>query len=283
MRAEAKLVRKGRDVSLEGLLEQGRVHYQLQEEHAERLRRCGWTAQHGRELLEAIEKVEIARAEAIEARLTSKKNLERVKAAQARVRRFKRRFVLALNDLRAARRIELAAWRAMKESGPLHRSTPRMLHYLTSIVSLVERYDPLIAPYFGGESALAELLAVSEELEAAQRKQKADRAGLPSKTRKVYLAKARLLGLIDKLNRIARIAFADDENTQRLFGKKLIERATKPRRKRAKPVSQSLTPALDVDERSAPAPKSGASRGEAESGGRLGGGEHESPLSERAR
>lgn len=231
MRAEARLVRKGRDVSLEGLLDQARVHLRLQEEHAADLRRVGWTERHARELVDAIAKVEAALREAVEARIQSKKNLERERAARAKVRSFKRRLILALNDLRASRRIGVTMWKAMKESGgPLYRSTPRMLDYLRSIAKLVEKHDALLAPYFGGKKASAELRAVSQELETAQARQEVGRRELPGKTRKVYLAKARLLGLIEKLNRLASIAF-DDESRRRLFDKRLIERATKRRRK----------------------------------------------------
>lgn len=229
MKAEAKLVRKGRDVSLARLLDQARFHHRLQEEHAERLRKAGWTERHARALLERIAKVEAAVQEAIAARLESKTNLARERAAQAQVRRFKRRFVEALDDLRADRRIDVPTYKAMKESGPLFRSTPRMLEYLTAIAGMVERHDPLLAPYFAGENASAELRAVLQELETAQARQETGRSALPQKTKEVYLAKARLLMSLEQLYRIAQIAYAEEPAVLRSFRLRRLA----PRRRRS--------------------------------------------------
>lgn len=227
--AEAKLVRKGRDVSFAGLLDQARAHLRLQEEHAARLRRAGWTEEHGADLAAALAKVEELRGDALEARGDSKAELRREKEGLARAKRFKQKLLLALGDLRAEGLVEEGAWKLINASGPLGRSTPRMVDYLMSIAGLVERYDPRLAPYFGGESASAELRASSEELEAAQAEQEVGRKGLPAKTREVYLAKAQLLALLEKLNRIARIAFAGDPSARRLFRMHLLARATKRR------------------------------------------------------
>jgi hypothetical protein len=85
--------------------------------------------------------------------------------------------------------------------------------------------------YFGGQSPLAELKAAKKELDDAQSRQEAAIESLPLDTLEVYEAKGRLLGAIEKVNRIARIAFDDDAATAALFNKDLIQRARQTRKR----------------------------------------------------
>lgn len=227
-------VRKGGNVPRLGLLDQARVHRELCEVHATRLREYGLTDDLIREFDEAIELVSSERAAAIEARTASKSNFVRQENVVTEAKALKRRLVLAFNDLRASRQLSAHVLRAITKSGRLRRSPTLISGYFTDIRPHVEQHAERLKPYFGGVCPLVRVDAIVAELDSAQATQEADLSALPLETRKVYEAKGRLLVIIEKINRIAKIAFDGDEMTMAVFNKDLLDRARQKRRSMSK-------------------------------------------------
>lgn len=111
----------------------------------------------------------------------------------------------------------------------LRRSTLQIEDYLCSIASAVGHLDGELARYFGGESAAHQLEAVREALLQATANQALQQGGRPGDTARLYQAKGRVLELIEDLNRIGRIAFADQPVVAAQFDKRLIDRARRKR------------------------------------------------------
>jgi len=228
---DKKLVAKGQQVSLVGLLDQGRYHLELESRYRGALRAAGWCEEHTIELAELVTVLESQRAEAVEARAESKGNTRREHLAVDSAKAFKEKLVQAFTDLHLDRRVEPDDFTVVKKSGELRRSTPRISAYLANIRPQVEKYEPLLLPFFDGVSPLEILDRVKGELDAAQAVQETTLSSLPLETLKVYEAKGRLLTLIEKMNRRAKIAFAREPHILKLFNKDLIRRATGKRAK----------------------------------------------------
>jgi hypothetical protein len=105
------------------------------------------------------------------------------------------------------------------------------LAYLVDAAPQVRALDKLLAPYFEGQSPYKELVDAKAELEAAQRDQEVNYAALPEETQRVYRAKGQVLSLIEKLNRLGKLAFEGTPTAAR-FNQDLIARA---RRKHGAP------------------------------------------------
>lgn len=224
------LVRKGALVPRLGLLDQARVQRKLCGKYVLILKEYGLTDELLGQLDSAIELVESDRAAAIEARTISKDNLLRQENAVTEAKTLKRRLVLAFNDLQSERRLGDHVLSAITKSGRMRRSPTLISGYFTDIRPHVEKHSEMLRPYFRGVCPLVLLDATVAELDSAQATQEADYSALPLETRKVYEAKGRLLAIIEKVNRIAKIAFDGDAMTIALFNKDLIQRARQARR-----------------------------------------------------
>lgn len=224
-------LQKGRNVSRRGLLDQARVHIGLEAQYRARLIERGWTAALGQELIDETALVDSDVAGAIEARLASKDNLAREQAAISRAKELKSDLTHAARDLHADGAIGREALAKIRGGGvsELGRSTSRISTYLADVEPLVRAHDEALKPYFNGQSALAELVAAKLELDTAQQTQELGVAHLPAETKKIYLAKARVLSLIEKLNRIAKLAFKGEAEIIGRFNKDLILRARRAR------------------------------------------------------
>lgn len=230
MSVDESLVIKGVNVPRLGLLDQARVQRELLEKHRATFNEYGWNDALTTEFDDAITFVSSERAAAIEARTASKDNLARQEHAVTDAKAFKRKLVLGFNDLQADRRLSDHVHQAITKSGRLRRSPVLISGYFGDIRPHVEKYDELLKPYFRGASPLDLLDTIVTELDSAQAKQEADYSALPLETRKVYEAKGLLLSLIEKINRIGKIAFDGDAMAIALFNKDLIQRARQSRR-----------------------------------------------------
>jgi hypothetical protein len=230
MDSDTRLLRKGMKVSLTGLLDQAKAHLGLEARHRAKLAARGWTPELTKALVDGVAALEGERARSIDARSLSKANLEREHQAVGRVKALKKALDRAVDDLYAEQRVaaDVRATLRGRGAGRLGRSTPRLLAYLVDAEPQVRALDKLLTPYFEGQSPHKEILGAKAELEAAQRDQEVNYAALPEETQKVYRAKAQVLSLIEKLNRLGKLAFEATPAAAR-FNQDLIARARRKR------------------------------------------------------
>lgn len=229
MTVNAKLVQKGKAIPRDGLVVQGHAHVELEKRYRDPLAKRGWTPALTTLLVESVAFIESERVAILDARASSKANHAREQGAIARVKTFKRMLRYAFDDLRSLEAVSKEAYRLAMGHEKLDRNTTRLLAYLTDVESTVAAHDEALEPYFGGASALAELVAARTELHEANAIQETDHAELPLETQKVYEAKGQVLTLIERMNRLAKIAFDGDAKTIGLFNKDLILRAKRTR------------------------------------------------------
>lgn len=229
MTIDMKLAEKGRRQPRLGLLDQGRYHLQLEIKYRGALHAAGWRPMHTNELTELVDFLDTQHAEAIEARADSRGNRRREQEAIDDCKACKRKLVHAFTDLYEDGIVTPEDLDIVKKSGPLGRSTPKISAYLADIRKPVAKYDAALRGFFG-ESALAMVDRVKADLDEAQGAQEAGLASLPHETLKIYEAKGRLLASIEKMNRIAKIAFDGQAHIIGEFNKDLLRRARTKRR-----------------------------------------------------
>lgn len=222
-------LQKGMKVSRRGLLDQARVHIGLEELHRVPLADHGWTPALTRKLVENTALVDSEMAATIEARLASKDDLAREQAAITEAKALKSDLTHAFRDLYSDGAIARTVLDALRAGGVLQRSTSKISIYLADVEPVVRAHDDALRPYFKGQSAHALLVAAKAKLDAAQELQELGVTHLPDETKKVYLAKAAVLSLVEKMNRIARIAFKGQAEIVGRFNKDLILRARQAR------------------------------------------------------
>jgi len=242
MPIDMELVAKGMQVSRKGLLDQALYHQGLEAKHRGALMAAGWTPENSAEFSRCLEflKAQIHKTE--DARAESRTDTQNEQAAITESKAFKRKLVTGMKDLHVEKRVLDADYDLVRYSGRLDRSTPKILAYFAKIRGQVEKYDALLTPYFGGTSALTIFNEVQQRLEAAQTVQEVNLKALPQETLKIYEAMGRMLWLIEKMNRIGRIAFDGQAAIIAEFNKDLILRARKTRSKSTvEPVTEQAT------------------------------------------
>jgi hypothetical protein len=224
-----KLVQRGKNIPRDGLLDQARAQVELEARYRAALAERGWTPELTKQLVDSTAIVNSELSAAIEARTLSRGSIRRERDAVAAAKAHKRALVHAFNDLHADGAVADDVYAAVRGGGSLGRSTTRISGYFAVIEAHVQAYDTALKPYFKGQSALSELQAIKAELDQAQAIQEVDYAALPLDTQRIYEAKGRVLSLIEKLNRIGKLAFDGDATTLALFNKDLILRARRSR------------------------------------------------------
>lgn len=230
MTFDMKLVSKGKAVALKGLLDQAAYHRALEKKHRKALSAYGWTPENSAEFHKTFEELEGQVAATIEARTDSRENRKDEQAGIDDAKALKRKLVHAfiiLHEDGIARDDDL---KAIERSGPLGRSTPAILQYLLNIHEKVNIYDSDLRPFFGGDSAYRQLERIRTDLARAQGIQETNLKALPQETAKIYELKGRLLQLIERINRIGKIAFDGQALIIGEFNKDLIRRAQQRRR-----------------------------------------------------
>lgn len=236
MSLDMKLVKKGERQPRLDLLDQGRKHLELESRYRGALRAVGWTAEMTAQLSDAVDVLDAKHAEALEKRADSKADTRREQQWVDEAKVFKRKLVIAFDDLYDDGLVRQEDYDIVKRSGRLGRSPVRISAYLADIRKQVEKYAPLLVE-FGGRDALARLDYVKAELDAAQSQQETSLSELPQETLKLYETKGRVLVLIEKMNRRARLAFDGQAHILGLFNKDLILRA---RRRRSSSVVEPI-------------------------------------------
>jgi hypothetical protein len=237
MAVNVKLAEKGQKEPLVGLREQGGYTSQLAKQFATELAAVGWTAADQTAFESILTKLESERAEQAELRDQSKKNREAETAARGDAKDFKYRLDQAVADLFAKAAYDPAVSLPVTEKafqtgtlGPLGKSTPKVTAYLSEVRPHVNAIKQELSPYFGGADVVSLLDGLLQPLKAAQITQEVGLANLPSETQDVYEQKGKLLAMIERVNRLGRIAFAGDAVKIASFNKDILGRARKPRK-----------------------------------------------------
>lgn len=230
MPIDMDLAKKGTRCSRAALLNQSLYHLELQARYGASLGGAGWTAANAAELVDQYEYLKTRIHETADARAGSQTHTQNEHRAVDDAKAFKRKLTYGFADLHAEGRVLDADYKLVRESGSLLRSTPKIIAYFTKIRGQVSKYDADLAPYFGGTSALSIFDSVLSQLEHAQGTQELNLAALPQETLKLYEAMGRVLTLIEKMNRIGRIAFDGQARIVAEFNKDLLLQAQKPRR-----------------------------------------------------
>jgi hypothetical protein len=110
-------------------------------------------------------------------------------------------------------------------AGNLKGSTRRMLDYLDNIRPRVAAVEERLKPHFQGESPLAKIDEARAALEQADCAQEMQRTELPTKTLELYEVKGRLLESIERINRVARLAFDGRADVIARYNKDILLRA----------------------------------------------------------
>lgn len=224
MGLDLRLMRKGKKVPREGLVQQARVHLELAYRYAERLKRFGWTPADTDRLETGLHLLDNEMARQADERGLSREATrdenEAIDEAKALIRKL--RFALP-RVLRESSAPGVSA-ESFAVSTKLRRRTPHIVAYLIRIQPAVMRLDNDLAPFFGGALASELLQKAKERLALADTEQETLWAKLPQDTARVYEAKGLVLEMIEDLNRAGKSAFEGDRETAALFNKELIER-----------------------------------------------------------
>lgn len=225
---DIRLMKKGKRVSREGLVQQARISLELARRYEERLKLFGWTPADtdrlhtGLVLLDdEISRQADERGVSLQATRDEKQAIDDAKALIERLR-------LALPRVLRESQASGVSEESFAVRTRLRRNTPQILGFLTRILPAVVRLDDALAPFFGGARPSELVEEAKARIESADTAQETQWAKLPLDTARVYEAKGRVLELIEDLNRTGKSAFIGDRETASLFNKGLIARAQKP-------------------------------------------------------
>ncbi|HCF58053.1 MAG TPA: hypothetical protein DFS52_08680 [Myxococcales bacterium] len=220
-----RLIKKGKNEPVAGLVDQGEYTTGITNEHKLELTAGGVSEEKFGKLSTSIAKVAALMAARREFQVDSMMatNIEREAICDAKEHIFKMRNLVPMvirdtkaNDLTA---VHLAP------AGTLGRSSTKILGYLKTSRNLVARLEAGLAPYFGGESPTAVHDKVTQALTDAQRGQETKREGLTPEATDLYEAKGELLEIIEDLNRIGRVVFRGRAEIAAKFNKDILLRA----------------------------------------------------------
>lgn len=235
MSTDRRLVVKGRNEPLQGLLEQVRYHIELAEQHSATLAEHNWTAQNTADLASELAALDSDKNRQLDERGQAKEMtrnegnaISEAKALISKIRNIAR-MVVRKNPEAGVADEEFHA------GGPLGRSAGKISEYLGKLRVVAAKLDMAFAPYFK-QQVLSKLIDdARERLDAASAKQEVDMASLPEDTAAVYERKGRLLEHIEDLNAIARNAFHDAPEIRSKFNKDILNRGRRKRNRSEEP------------------------------------------------
>ena len=227
---DIRLVELGRSEPRAALVEQGLASEGLAKDTHAELVKFGWSDLKAKILRTTIESLQTTMAVQAEQRDDAKTSGGGETAAKSQAKAFIRHlrgaWAMALRD--AAGKAAVAP-DAIESGGPLGRSTPKILGYLSTVGPAVHALEPWLLPYFGGTSPCATLASCRAALEGADRTQETELSQIPEATQRIYEAKGRLVELIGDVNRIGRMAFDGQAVTRARFNKDVLLRGRKTR------------------------------------------------------
>lgn len=230
MSVDMKLAKRGRSQPRLGLIKQGRASVKVARQYRDELLAVGWTPHMTDELGREVEELDTEHSELLDKRGEAKALTLHEQAAIDRAKSLKRRLVAAFDDMHEDGRVPLNDYEIVKKSGRLERSSARISAYLGDIGKQVVDYEPILREY-GFCDAVAELDRIKAELDDTSSEQDTSLEKLPLETLKYYERKGRVLTLIQKLIRRARIAFDGRAEILALFNKDHLLAARRSRSK----------------------------------------------------
>ncbi len=230
MTTDRRLVSKGTNEPLQALVDQGRYHLKLAEQHAAALDEHNWTAQQTTELAAELAGLDTDKNRQLDERSRSKQTtrdevaaISDAKALINRVRNVARQVVR--KNVNAGVTVE-----DFNAGGPLGRAAGKISEYLGRLRVATAKLDTAFAPYFK-QQVLSKLVDDARaRLDGASATQEADIASLPEDTAVLYERKGRLLEHIEDMNAIARNAFEDAPETRAKFNKDILNRGRRPKK-----------------------------------------------------
>ena len=207
------------------MLAQGRVQVSLAETYAEPLARRGWSPEKTWALASRVVSLDerySARSSSADAsrRATLTKHA-RVDAAKSFIETLLLAVFIVLRDFPDTG----VSKKAFRRGQRLGRSSSRISKYLMKIRPFVVTLDEHLAPYFGGESPVALLESIKSALDASGAAQEIKQGLVPPTTAELRSLNGQILEMIEDVNRVAKIAFADQPAIAAQFNKDLLERA----------------------------------------------------------
>lgn len=241
MTADRRLVAKGTNEPMQALLDQGRYHVMLAEQHAEVLTEHNWQAQNTAEMAAEIVALDTEKIRRLDEQGRAKETTRNEREAIAEAKAL-------INKVRSVARLVVrknpdagAVVEDFHSGGPLGRASSKISAYLGKLRAIAAKLDVAFAPYLK-QQLLSKLIDDARaKLDAASATQETDIAGLPEDTAAVYERKGRLLEHIEDLNAIAKVAFHDEPEIRGKFNKDILNRGRSPK-KGSKPTEPSPTP-----------------------------------------
>lgn len=203
MTTDRRLVAKGTNEPFQALVDQGRYHAKLAEQHASELAEHNWTQQQTADLVAELAALDTERNRQIDERTRAKQTTRDEGAA---ISEAKNLVTKIRNIVRQVVRKNGDAGVSVDDfdGGPLGRAASKISEYLARVRVPASKLDNAFAPYFK-QQILSKLIDEARaKLDAASATQEADIAALPEDTAAVYERKGRLLEHIEDLNAIAR-------------------------------------------------------------------------------
>jgi hypothetical protein len=225
------LVRKGKRHPAENILGQADMSITAAKERIESLVQAGYTRENLSELISRYAELCALLSRSTmavgEARLATRAEAEAIDEARCFIQFLRTVSSMALRD----HRVEGLKPHMLQPERPLGRCSGKIVTHLESIRSTVAKLDEVLKPYFQGGKASERLAEVSSKLAKINANQEVRRQSLPEETRRLQLAKGRLIEAIEDLNRIAQFAFVD-RTVRATFDKRILMRGRKTRGKK---------------------------------------------------
>jgi hypothetical protein len=227
MTMDTRLIAKGKNEPLSGLLQQGRAHVALAKQYSAALIESGWSEEDTSALereVSLLEAMSSARG-ADQAGDVVEPEAGAIVEAKAFVRRLRNALPRALRETKETG----VSADTFDAGGKLGREAPKIAAYLEKIRPSVEAIDAELRRHFGGKSALEMLDQAKGELGKLGAASGSGAQELPKETQELLAAKGRVLEMIEDLNRAGRIAFEGQAETVGKFNKDLLLRARRQR------------------------------------------------------
>lgn len=235
MTTDRRLAVKGTNEPFQALVDQGRYHVKLAEEHATALTEHNWTQQQTADLVAELAALDTEKNRQLDERARAKQTTRDEGAAISEAKKLINRIRNIVRQVVRKNGGSGVSVDDFNAGGPLGRAAGKISEYLARVRVPAAKLDDAFAPYFK-QQILSKLIDEARaKLDSASATQEADIAALPEDTVAVYERKGRLLEHIEDLNAIARNAFDDAHEIRAKFNKDILNRGRRTRKADAPP------------------------------------------------
>ncbi len=232
---DSRLVGKGRNEPLKGLVQQARAHIELGKKHAAALSENGWSAEDNAQLEASVKELDTGAATKSDAFEVAMGLGDAEQKAIDNAKTFIRKLRNALPRALRESPVDGVSAASFKAGGELGRSTPKISEFLNAIRPSVVRMDEGLKRAFNGTAPSTILDTVKTALDTADSVQETALGALPGDTQKIYETKGRVLEMIEDLNRAGKNAFDGNATMTAMFNKDILLRARKEKREAKDP------------------------------------------------